>query len=152
MATAIHLGRPLPDASRDRPGRLRESAFGSGQKAENCRPYLVLLPVGFAVPFPLPGPRCALTAPFHPYRCGQRRFAFCGTFPRVTPAGRYPAPCFRGARTFLPTRCRAGRPSSRLARAHRGDCGRRRQGWCYHSKQRKFYAKVLGVYCVGHRV
>ncbi len=33
----------------------------------------------------------------------NRRFAFCGTFPRVAPAGRYPAPCFRGARTFLPT-------------------------------------------------
>jgi len=30
------------------------------------------------------------------------RFAFCGTFPKVTLAGRYPAPCFRGARTFLP--------------------------------------------------
>ena len=30
------------------------------------------------------------------------RFAFCGTFPGVAPAGRYPAPCFRGARTFLP--------------------------------------------------
>ena len=30
------------------------------------------------------------------------RFAFCGTFPRVTPAGCYPAPLFRGARTFLP--------------------------------------------------
>ena len=29
------------------------------------------------------------------------RFAFCGTFPGVAPAGRYPAPCFRGARTFL---------------------------------------------------
>ena len=28
--------------------------------------------------------------------------ALCGTFPRVTPAGHYPAPCFRGARTFLP--------------------------------------------------
>src|SRR5215472_5719144 len=27
---------------------------------------------------------------------------FCGTFPRVAPAGRYPAPCFHGARTFLP--------------------------------------------------
>jgi len=26
---------------------------------------------------------------------------FCGTFPGVAPAGRYPAPCFRGARTFL---------------------------------------------------
>src|SRR3546814_5040603 len=33
-----------------------------------CRhPYLVLLPVGFAVPLPLPVARCALTAPFHPY-------------------------------------------------------------------------------------
>ena len=31
------------------------------------RPYSVLLPVGFAVPLLLPGPRCALTAPFHPY-------------------------------------------------------------------------------------
>src|ERR1700757_3293546 len=38
--------------------------------AENitCRPYLVLLPVGLAVPFLLPGPRCALTAPFQPCR------------------------------------------------------------------------------------
>ncbi len=30
-----------------------------------------------------------------------RRFAFCGAFPRVTPAGRYPAPDPHGARTFL---------------------------------------------------
>ena len=29
--------------------------------------YSVLLPVGFAMPFPLPKTRCALTAPFHPY-------------------------------------------------------------------------------------
>ncbi len=34
----------------------------------------------------------------------ERRSALCGTFPRVAPAGRYPAPCFRGARTFLPPR------------------------------------------------
>jgi hypothetical protein len=32
-----------------------------------CRPYSVLLPVWFAMPAPLPDPRCALTAPFHPY-------------------------------------------------------------------------------------
>lgn len=39
----------------------------------------------------------------HPFTLTSqaRRFAFCGTFPEVTPAGRYPAPCFRGARTFL---------------------------------------------------
>ncbi len=30
------------------------------------------------------------------------RFHFCGTVPGVAPAGRYPAPCFHGARTFLP--------------------------------------------------
>ena len=34
---------------------------------------------------------------------GRRRSALCGTFPGVTPAGCYPAPCFRGARTFLPS-------------------------------------------------
>lgn len=29
------------------------------------------------------------------------RSTLCGTFPGVAPAGRYPAPCFCGARTFL---------------------------------------------------
>jgi hypothetical protein len=46
-----------------------------------CRPYSVLLPVGFAVPFLLPATRCALTAPFRPYRIAMRRYDFCGTFP-----------------------------------------------------------------------
>jgi hypothetical protein len=63
---AIHLGRPLPDASRDRPGRRRGNT--PGPLARACRPYLVLLPVGFTLPPPLPATRCALTAPFHPYR------------------------------------------------------------------------------------
>ena len=35
------------------------------------RPYSILLPVGFTMPFPLPGPRCALTAPFRP--CTESR-------------------------------------------------------------------------------
>jgi hypothetical protein len=30
-----------------------------------------------------------------------RRYLLCGTFPGVAPAGRYPAPYLRGARTFL---------------------------------------------------
>jgi hypothetical protein len=38
-----------------------------------CRPYSVLLPVGFTVPPPLPEARCALTAPFHPCHCGLPR-------------------------------------------------------------------------------
>jgi len=53
-----------------------------------CRPYAVLLPVGFAVPLALPSARCALTAPFRPCRTEARWIAFCGTFPGVAPAGR----------------------------------------------------------------
>ncbi len=114
--TAIHLGRPLPDASSNRPGQWP----GNGPVAPkhyDC-PYLVLLQVGFAVPCLLPDTRCALTAPFHPYRQAgaSRRSAFCGTFPGVTPAGCYPAPCFHGARTFLsrPKPAAAARPSGLL--------------------------------------
>src|ERR1700748_2495124 len=67
-----------------------------------CHPYSVLLPVGFTMPPPLPDPRCALTAPFHPYCLARRkRFVLCGTFPGVAPAGCYPAPYVDGARTFL---------------------------------------------------
>ncbi len=43
----------------------RKPAFRD--KAPKYRPYLVLLPVGFTLPPLLPGARCALTAPFHPY-------------------------------------------------------------------------------------
>jgi len=66
----IHLGRPLPDASRDQPGPPAEKAarvYIGEDTTTLCGPYSVLLPVGFALPFPLPETRCALTAPFHPY-------------------------------------------------------------------------------------
>jgi len=51
------------------------------------------------MPFSSLKTRCAFTTPFHPYQ--NWRYIFCGTFPRVTPAGRYPAPHFYRARTFL---------------------------------------------------
>src|SRR6267142_5444178 len=66
---AIPLGRPSPNASCDRPERRREGSPGTiGSLRDACRSYLVLLPVGFSLPPPLPAARCALTAPFHPYR------------------------------------------------------------------------------------
>ena len=46
-----------------------------------------------------------------PWQAG--RSAFCGTIPGVSPAGRYPAPCFHGARTFLPE-LSSKRPPGRL--------------------------------------
>jgi hypothetical protein len=59
----IHLGRALPRASRNLPER---STRKKGRVRGRRRSYSVLLPVGFAVPPPLPAARCALTAPFHP--------------------------------------------------------------------------------------
>ena len=80
----IPLGRPLPDASRDLPGRRRQKPAWPAPVLKDRpagRPYAVLLPVGFALPPPLPAARCALTAPFHPYRrrgpCGPQQPAVC---------------------------------------------------------------------------
>jgi len=53
MDVATHLTRPTRTAMR---------------KNITCHPYLVLLPVGLALPLLLPGTRCALTAPFQPCR------------------------------------------------------------------------------------
>src|SRR5580698_7807157 len=109
--TAIPLGRPLPDASSNQPGR--QDLDTDPEACASHRPYSVLLPVGFAVPPALPPARCALTAPFHPYRSyyAPRRSVLCGTFPGLAPAGRYPAPLVHGARTFLPGLRRSGRPT-----------------------------------------
>ena len=76
--TTIPLGRALRRASRDQPGRRGGNASAatgrSGASSHAAgRPYSVLLPVGFALPPPLPGARCALTAPFHP--CPPTRVA-----------------------------------------------------------------------------
>src|SRR5262245_42601107 len=52
---------------------------------------------------PLPAAGCPGTG---------RRCIFCGTFPGVAPAGRYPAPHLRGARTFLfPRAAESGHPA-----------------------------------------
>jgi len=57
--------------------RLTRPPRTAAQKHANCRPYLVLLPVGLAMPSSLPKPRCALTAPFHPYPLPKRLLAVC---------------------------------------------------------------------------
>src|SRR5690349_13455908 len=69
--TAIPLGRSSPTASSNQPGR--QGWKQPAAVARRHRPYLVLLPVGFAMPLPLPVARCALTAPFHPYPRAIRR-------------------------------------------------------------------------------
>ena len=46
---------------------LTRHTRGAGQRQPMRAPYLVLLQAGFTLPAMLPPPRCALTAPFHPY-------------------------------------------------------------------------------------
>jgi hypothetical protein len=105
--TTIPLGRRLPGASSNLPGRQIRTQI---RDCSLRRPYSVLLPVGFAVPLPLPEARCALTAPFHPYRgIRNARGGLLSValslrptpLARSNPAGRYPAPYIHGARTFL---------------------------------------------------
>ena len=100
--TAIPLGRSLPIASSNQPGRRSgadpepcgssSSLFGLApggacHAALRCRTRGALLPHLFTL----------TGAEFPPCR----RFDLCGAFPGVAPAGRYPAPFLRGARTFL---------------------------------------------------
>jgi len=91
--TVIHLGCTSPRTSSDLPGNPCGPHVATRGR---LFPYLVLLRVGFTLPPMLPPARCALTAPFHPYRpagSGFRRYIFCGTFRRLAPPRRYLAPC-----------------------------------------------------------
>ncbi len=73
QGAAIPLGRASQRASRDQPGRRGGNTPASRtlilKEPFAGRPYSVLLLVGFTLPPPLPGARCALAAPFHP--CSQ---------------------------------------------------------------------------------
>ena len=97
----IHLGRPLPDASRDLPEERCENA----PVVQSHRSFLFgLAPGGVYRAAPVSRRAVRSYRTLSPLPVGfatNWRFAFCGTFPGVAPAGRYPAPCLRGARTFL---------------------------------------------------
>jgi len=85
--TVIHLGPASPQASSNLPessaGHAIGFLFGLAPGGVYHRREL------------LPATRCALTAPFHPYRHPKalRRFTFCCTFRRLAPPRRYLAPC-----------------------------------------------------------
>ena len=78
-----------------------------GPRRAGSTVLLGLAPGGVCLAAASPWRRCALTAPFHLCLCAthvwprHRPFVFCGTFPRVSPGGRYPPPLPCGVRTFL---------------------------------------------------
>ena len=90
--TAIPLARRLPGASSNLPERLirTDPAFAAPRGVTRPRrSYSVLLPVGFAVPRPLPARAVRSYRTVSPLprliRNAPRRFVFCGTFPEVLP-------------------------------------------------------------------
>jgi hypothetical protein len=96
--------RQAPRATDPGDGAKARLRRAGSHRRRACRPYLVLLRVGFAMPVPLPGPRCALTAPFHP--CLPPRGGVGGVLSVALSLDSHPPgvtrhPCFRGARTFL---------------------------------------------------
>src|SRR6516164_9064396 len=114
---AIPLGRPLPDASCDRPERRREGPPG----VCGIAPRTPAAPTWSCSRWGFPcRRRCRQRGAFLPHHFtlaaqssrDGRRCIFCCTFPGVAPAGRYPAPYLRGARTFLsPPKAESGHPA-----------------------------------------
>src|SRR5438270_13676943 len=66
--TIIPLGPPSLTDSSDLPGSSAHRADTHAGLRLQLLPYLILLRVGFAMRRALLPGRCALTAPFHPYR------------------------------------------------------------------------------------
>jgi hypothetical protein len=95
-AATIRLGRRLLRGSSDLPGS-RNGAGRSSSPIWSCSAW------GLPCRRALPQPRCALTAPFHPYQlpCGNRRYIFCGTF-RKTRFERVPPAVSRHAALWRP--------------------------------------------------
>jgi len=93
--TTIHLGRESPRVSSDLPGSPREPRVPALRPARfpiwSCSRW------GLPCRRVLPPARCALTAPFHPYRrriaAALGRSALCCTFRGLAPPRRYLAPC-----------------------------------------------------------
>ena len=125
--TIIHLGQPSPTASSNLPG----SPFGTDGGPRPYSPIWSCSRRGLPCRELLPVARCALTAPFHPYRPKSkdsfRRYIFCGTFHGLTPPRRYLAPCpkepglssagFWHTAIVWPTPALSGAESTRLRRS-----------------------------------
>ena len=105
--TTIHLGQPSPTASSNLPG----SPLGTGGGPKPYSPIWSCSRRGLPCRELLPVARCALTAPFHPYRPRSAVY-FLWHFPWAHTLQALPGALSEGARTFL---CESETHSDRLA-------------------------------------
>ena len=150
--TAIHLRRASLRASCDQPGQ-RDGNVPASTALDFSRSASPAAPIRSCSRWGLPcRPRCrgrgallphhfTLARPWFPMR---GRYVFCGTVPGVAPAGGWPAPYSRGARTFLRLSAAAIRSSGAAdMRARRWGVNSRvgspepgyenRDPWCYNA-------------------
>jgi hypothetical protein len=124
--TAIPLGRRSPGASSNLPGRRDPDTIPKPHFRASLAPSLFGLAPGGVCPaagVAADAVRSYRTiSPLLRLTTVPRRYVFCGTVPRFAPAGCYPAPFVRGARTFLSGNLSVSpeRPSDRLTPAGMG--------------------------------
>ena len=100
------------------PGSGAETRLRSSRRTRRL-PLCGLAPGGVFRAAPVAGGAvrsCRTVSPLPGGANAAGRSVLCGTFPGLTPAGCWPAPCFRGARTFLTPPEGGARPSGRLAK------------------------------------
>jgi hypothetical protein len=127
--TAIPLRRQLPDAFSNLPGR-RDPDIDPGDCSLLAQPAAPVPSLFGLAPGGVCPAACVAAGAVRSYRTFSplplrpssayagapgRRSVLCGTFPRLAPAGRYPAPYVHGARTFLSDLPFGVGPSSRPA-------------------------------------
>ena len=117
--TAIPLGRRSPGASSNLPGRQDPDTIPKLHFRASLAPSLFGLAPGGVCPaagVTAGAVRSYRTISPLPQQIMLRRYVFCGTVPGFAPAGCYPAPFVRGARTFLSGNLSVSseRPSDRL--------------------------------------
>ncbi len=95
-STTIHLGQSSPTASSNLPG----SPLGTGGAHKRYSPIWSCSRRGLPCRELLPVARCALTAPFHPYRPRSAVY-FLWHFPWARTLQALPGASSEGARTFL---------------------------------------------------
>ena len=104
--TASPLGRQLPGASSNLPGRQNPDIDpGAPRLRDKLRAVPIRSCSRWGLPCRLRRRRRGALLPHRFTLAGsprERRSVLCGTFPELAPAGRYPAPHVHGARTFLP--------------------------------------------------